>query len=355
MLYYNNRTNFSNSYLICDMIISVKKTIVLENERGMKVTFSPLGASLLDIGLKMKNGHMRNVALRPKALADFASSKGYYGKTIGRYSGRLKDSKLAIDGIEYKILETKRNSGLHGGDHGLSNALFDYEKIGNSQGKGLIFSYQMPHLFDGLPGNLQVFITYLLHDDANLLEIRYQAKSDHDTICNLTNHTYFNLDGRGCILNHELMIAAQKYAEVDEDLMPNKVLLVDEVMDFSQGRKIGTHIAASNFSCITRGYDHPYILDNPSLLIPSAQLTSSNKDLSLNIYSTYPCLVFYSGNYPTSEAMTLTKKMQKHGALALEPQYLPNAINNPFGQTKTGFLKAGSLYQETIIYEFVIR
>ncbi len=321
----------------------------------MKVVLTPLGASILDISLKMKNRRRRIVTLRPKSYADFSSSEAYYGKTIGRYSGRLRNAKLKVNGIEYIVQETGSKNGLHGGDNGLSNATFDYAKFRNSQGKSIIFTHNLSHLVDGLPGNLRVFVTYLLHDNINLLEIRYEAKSSEDTICNLTNHTYFNLDGRGDILNHELMIDARRYAEVDDQIIPERILSVDEVMDFSQDRIIGEHISSKNFSSFTRGYDHPYILENPSLLVPSVRLTSSKKDLSLNIYTTYPCLVFYSGNYPTSKTTTLVTKMKKHGALALEPQYLPNAINNPLGQTKTGFIKAGSLYRETIVYEFIIR
>ncbi|MDD4303827.1 MAG: galactose mutarotase [Bacilli bacterium] len=333
----------------------MKRTIKLINNMGMKVTLSPFGAAILDIVITMKDGCERMVTLRPKSLADFASSSGYYGKTIGRVAGRLEKNRCHIDGGEYTVLETLPNNGLHGGNKGLSNAYFDYINYRDPRGQIAIFSYQIPHLEDGLPGNLQVFVTYLLHLDRNRLEIRYEAKSDADTICNLTNHTYFNLDGQGTILDHELMINATRFAEVDERLIPTRVVDVTPVMDFLRPKRIGDSITARELSGVAQGYDHPYILNESNLQNSSASLTSSNNDLSLNMYTTYPCLVFYSGNYPTNENMIPTKRMPKHGALALEPQYLPNAINNPFGQEKTGLLKAGSLYQESIIYEFIIK
>ena len=333
----------------------MKRTIKLINNMGMKVTLSPFGAAILDIVITMKDGCERMVTLRPKSLADFASSSGYYGKTIGRVAGRLEKNRCHIDEGEYTVLETLPNNGLHGGNKGLSNAYFDYINYRDPRGQIAIFSYQMPHLEDGLPGNLQVFVTYLLHLDRNRLEIRYEAKSDADTICNLTNHTYFNLDGQGTILDHELMINATRFAEVDEQLLPTRVVDVTPVMDFLRPKRIGDSITARELYGVAQGYDHPYVLNESSLQNPSASLTGSKKDLVLNIYTTYPTIVFYSGNYPTDEDMVMIKRMPKHGALALEPQYLPNAINNSLGQEKTGLLKAGSLYQESIIYEFVTK
>lgn len=333
----------------------MKKKFILKNNLGMEVTFSPFGASILDILLIFENGEKRIVTMRPKSLKDFCFSSGYYGKTIGRNAGRLENGKFSIEGSEYQVLEAKPNHGLHGGDRGLSNVLFDYELYSDNQGRGIIFSRQVKRLEDGFPGNLRVFVTYFLHKDEHKLEIRYEAKSDANTICNLTSHTYFNLDGAGEILNHRLHINADKFAEISEHIIPTKIVDVSEVMDFRLDKRIGTHIKSDQLSKAACGYDHPFILNNADLRNPSAILSSTKMDLKLNIYTTYPCLVFYSGNYPTNEEMTLTKTIKKYSALALEPQYLPNAINQCLGQTKTGLLKAGSLYQETIIYEFVTK
>ena len=329
--------------------------IKLTNEKGLAVKLSNFGAAIYDISLLMSDGTTRPLTVHPLDDEAFNHSPGYYGKTIGRNAGRLTNGTFQLNGKEYIVKEAKKNNGLHGGDFGLSYVNFKSVPYSNSNGKGIIFSYLSKHLVDGFPGNLHIFVTYFLFKNENKLEIRYEAKTDADTVCNLTNHVYFNLDGGGSIANHSLMIFANEFVSVDENILPQERQTINSIMDFRVFKKIGTHLNDSSLINISGGYDHPYVFSQVNPKVPQVILKSSSEDLILNIYTSYPTVVFYSGNYPTDEIMNTGKALNKHEALALEPQYLPNAINSPLGQEKTGLYQAGHHYTETITYEFLTK
>jgi len=332
----------------------MSKNIEIENHCGMRVVFSHVGASIRDIFITTADGATRSVTVDPRDDRVFDRSQGYYGKTIGRNAGRIARGDFAIDGEPYHIVAPRKSNGLHGGDEGLSHQVFSSQMQKTADGQSVRFSYVSPHLEGGFPGNLRIAVTYLLSDDRNRLEIKYHATSDRDTMCNLTNHTYFNLEGRGPITNHHLRIRAQRYAEVDASLLPTSIEPVDQVMDFTHGKPVINNLRDPRLQEVAGGYDHPFILDERPVDIPAASLHSEGGDVQLNIYTTYPVLVFYSGNHPLDEMMNHGQKAYKYDALALEAQYLPNAINDPLGQKKTGLLRSGETYDETIIYEFIV-
>lgn len=331
------------------------KTITLTNQSGMVLSLSSFGASIVDITLLLPNGERRTVSVHPQDENDFQLSAGYYGKTIGRTAGRIADGRFSISNQNYQIIEDEIRNGLHGGSHSLAFVNFAHETFKTKQGQGVMFSHIVPHLFDGFPGNLQTKITYFLSDHENRLHITFEAISDCDTLVNLTNHTYFNLDGKGTILNHLLNIPADKYLTVDNKIMPQALKEVVGPTDFRKGRLIGDGIKNNELMTTAGGYDHPFILNNNHGVHPAAILTSSNGDIRLRMYTTYPVVVFYSGNYPTPEIMNTGRVLNKYEALALEPQFLPDAINNAFEQKKTGLLRAGEKYYETIEYCFDVK
>ncbi len=337
------------------MIFVMNYKLTLTNDLGMKVTLSPFGAAILDISLVLLSGEERIVTVRPQNVDDKTFFSDYFGKTIGRNAGRIKDGLFKLNGHQFQIKENKSKHGLHGGEQSLAYARFEHQSFEDSLGKGIVFSYLSPDYESGFPGNMKVSVTYYLHARVNKLEIRYFAKSDADTICNLTNHTYFNLDGKGTILDHKLLIDASIYGEVNHEILPVGISPVNKVMDFRKEKRIGSQITDQTLIACANGYDHPYILDNASLVKCSISLINNAEDVRLNIYSSYPCVVFYSGNYLPSVIVNNGHQLNRYEALALEPQYFPNAINQSFGQEKTGLLKAGVDYQETIIYEFVTK
>lgn len=336
-------------------ITSMIKIDNLTNRLGMSVALSSYGASIVDIFLTLPSGEKRSVTIHPRNMNEFNVSTGYYGKTIGRNAGRIANGRFQINNDYYQVLDNTNHHGLHGGTHGLAFKDFTPALIKNANGQGIVYSFLSTHLLDGFPGNLDIKVSYFLYENENRLSVVYEVISDHDTICNLTNHTYFNLDGKGTILNHTLQIPAHQYLVVNKDIMPVRLEQVTSIMDFSKAKSIGKDILAHELLETAGGYDHPYILDGKSAIHRAAILASSTDDIALRVSTSYPVLVFYSGNYPTDEIMNTGKRLAKYEALALEPQYLPDAINNAYGQTKTGLLKAGQRYHETIDYEFITK
>ena len=333
----------------------MKNQLTLANDLGMKVTFCPIGAAILDILLTLSSGKQRIVTIRPKKVDDKSFLDHYFGKTIGRSAGRIKDGLFTINGHQYQIKGIAHKHGLHGGEQSLAFARFNDQSFEDVNGKGIVFSYLSPYYESGFPGNMNVIVTYYLYKRHNKLEIHYYAKSDADTLCNLTNHAYFNLNGKGTILNHKLFIDSSFYGEINHEIVPVRISPVNECMNFRKEKRIGSQIMDQTLIARANGYDHPYLLDRVSLEKRAISLINEAEDVRLNIFTSYPCVVFYSGNFPTSTIMNNGHHLKKYECLALEPQYLPNAINQSFGQEKTGLLKAGVDYHETIFYEFITK
>ncbi len=323
--------------------------IVLVNELGMEVTLSSYGAGIYDIRLPDKNGELKSIVVRPENYQAYKSSKSYFGKTLGFNAGRLKDSKLFLNDKEY-LVKSPSNDALHGGVNGLSFQYFEnIVKSKNEHEYTVIFRHAAKHLSDDLPGNRKVGVIYTFGRKQNKLSIEYQVETDVNTVANLSNHVYFNLNGGGSILNHELMIKASHYVKLDKKLIGVEVKPVNETMDFRVSKPIGTHINDLEIRKIAQGYDHPWILDEHTLDEPVAIL--KNEEHQVNIYTTYPALVFYSGNY-LPDVPTNNGKITYHECVALEPQCVPNAINNPLGQSETGLLLADESSIHKIIFTF---
>ncbi|HKM11238.1 MAG: aldose epimerase family protein [Bacilli bacterium] len=328
----------------------MSELIKVKNRLGMEVTFSPIGASIFDIKIPTKNGNI-SVTVHPQNVAEFNVSTGHFGKTIGRNAGRIRHGKFVINKQEYQI-GAGESAGLHGGNDGLSFKEFNFAQHTNMFATIIIFSYLSPHLESGFPGNAHIQVTYQIPHLINRIDIVYHAFSNQDTIMNLSNHVYWNLNGDDDILNHLLGIKALKFAEVDECLCPKSICPVSQVMDFRQLHKVGDYIK-NPYLTPTDGYNHPYILNPDEKEVrPVAQLIGDKSHITMTLYSDYPILIFYSGNVASLDITNHHTPFLKHQGLALECQYLPNAMNNAFDQEKTGILPAETNYHQQITYLF---
>ncbi|MCH3976634.1 MAG: galactose mutarotase [Bacilli bacterium] len=326
------------------------RLIRVVNQLGMEVTFASVGAAIFDIRIPDQEGILKNVMVHPASLDDFEVSDAYYGKTIGRNAGRIKDGNFTLDGVHYHV-EAATKDGLHGGIDGLPYRDFAFIERHLADGEAVIFSYFSPDMECGFPGNLSLKVTYKLFAKENRLDVTYSANSDQKTIANFTNHSYWNLNGGGTILNHNLTIRSSLAGKVDKKIYPLGIFPVDEQMDFRMGKVIGKDIAEKDLVAISGGYDHPFVIDNPE---DSSQPVASLKGdfMQMDIYSDYPALVFYSGNYPSREKMNVAAVLGRYEALALECQIFPDAMNEPFGQKETGILEADEEFHHQISYRF---
>ena len=321
-----------------DTLINNKKVrlYVLKNKNNMEAAFTNLGGRLVSLMVLDQNKKLTDVVVGfANAAAYQSSSEPYFGATIGRYGNRIAKGKFKIDGITYQSSLNNGANTLHGGKNGFQYQVWDAEQPNATT---LILSYLSKDMEEGYPGNLKVKVTYSLTDDDEL-KMQYEATTDKNTVVNLTNHAFFNLngEGNGTILNHTLQIYANEYNPVDSTLIPIRI-------EPNQQLKYG------------KGYDHNYILNGTKAMgITHAATVSGDKSgIVMDIYTQEPGLQFYSGNFMQSKnTFKGGAKDDFRTAIALETQHFPDSPNHPnFPSTE---LKVGDVYKTVSIYKFSIK
>ncbi len=281
------------------------------------------------------------VVLGYETVAEYEADDTYKGAVVGRCANRIGGAKFELNG---KIFEIDKNDGgknhLHGGFNGFEKKIWSAEILP----EGLKLSVESPDGEGGYPGNFKAEVIYNL-TDKNSLEIFYSATSDADTLCNLTNHSYFNLDGGGDILNHKIQIFADSYTWANVESVPDgRILSVEGTpMDLRKLKKIGEHIDDDfdelNFG---RGYDHNYCLGKFGEMKKAAYVEGAKSGIKLTVETEMPGIQFYAGNWLND------KKFGKRSGFALESQFYPNAINLP--NFDKPILKAGETFKSKTIY-----
>ena len=328
------------------------KHIVVENESGMRVELSAFGASIYDIEIKNENGIYESMVLKATKLEDFYLNPSYYGKTIGRWAGRIDKAVCQINEKTYNLEINWHNvNSLHGGFDGLSSRVFDYNVVAGDEYVDVEFLLEATD--NVLPGLAKYKITYRVYNNENTILLLLNASCDEDTLMNLTNHAYFNLSGNSkrTILNHKLYLQCDKYTRLNNELITLSIDKVNQIFDFTTKREIGLYIEDESLQNHTsRGYDHCFIkADESNELL--AILEEEENNTQLCIYSSYPSVVFYSGCYPDS--FKVNKEVVtnvKYHSLCLEPQFIPNGIN--MDSVNKAILRKGEEYNHYIRYEF---
>jgi aldose 1-epimerase len=280
-----------------------------------------------------------DVVLGYDTLDDYVKNPRYLGALIGRYANRIAGGKFSLNGVEYQLGQNNGANHLHGGTKGFDKRVWKATETTD----GLHLEYFSRDGEENYPGNLSVAVDYSLSNE-NELRIDYQSTSDKDTIVNLTNHSYFNLAGKGDILGHELTLRADSFTPVSEHLIPTgEILSVDgTTMDFRTTRLIGNG-----------GYDHNFVLNDwkRGMIRSVARLREPNSGRVMEVFTTQPGIQFYSGN--CLDGSLIGKggvRYQKYAGLCLETQHFPDSPNQPnFPST---VLRAGESYTQTTIYKF---
>jgi aldose 1-epimerase len=323
----------------------------LTNKNGMIVKILNYGGTVTDIMAPDKNGKMGNVVLGYDSLAGYLQTGNpYFGCLVGRYANRIANAKFTLDGKEYTLAANNNGNTLHGGLKGFDKVIWKVESHSDSS---LTLFYDSPNGEEGYPGNLQVNVIYQLKPD-NSFTINYRARTNAPTPVNLTNHCYFNLSAGtdSTILDHELMLRADKYTPVNDKLIPTGK--IDDVkggpMDFMSAKKIGKDIAQAPGG---GGFDHNWVLKNSfDWSGPMATLYHVQSGRYMEVYTTEPGIQFYSGNFldGTLKNTRGGAKYVKHAGLCLETQHFPDSPNQPsFPNT---ILKPGETYTQTTVYKF---
>ena len=299
-------------------------THTLSNKNGMSATVTNLGCAIISLKVPDKNGTITDVVLGLDRAEDYATRNGpFFGVVAGRVANRIAGGTFTLNGKTYTLEKNNGNNHLHGGKNGFDKKVWNVEEA--TPGK-IIFTYNSPCGESGYPGNLYARVTYTLTDD-NALRIDYSASTDTITICNLTNHSYFNLSGHNAdnICDHVLEIAADKITAIDAELIPTGefMCVANTPFDFRTPKPIGKDIAAAG------GYDHNYVLRSPDCDKGAACVYSPRTGIRMTVYTNSPGMQFYTGNFLAGKITGKGVAYQKHSGFCMETQIFPDAVNKP--------------------------
>lgn len=332
------------------------KLYTLQKE-SLRVSLTNYGARLVSLNVKDKEGNETDVILGYDTADEFKqNASNFYGAVVGRYGNRIGDASFTLNGETYELEKNDGGNSLHGGANGVYNQVWDVEMVSDTL---ITLVYTSPDGEAGYPGTVTMKVTYSLNSEGGLV-IDYDAGTDKETVLNLTNHAYFNLNGAGdsSILDHELQIDADAITEVNEVLIPTgKNLRVEgTAFDFRKPEAIGARIDADNEQLkIGKGYDHNFELSKKDGFQKVASVYSSKTGIEMQVLTTEPGLQFYSGNFMT-DSDPKGKGGKTYGfrsAFCLETQHYPDAPNQAsFPPT---ILKPGEQYTSKTEYRFFVR
>lgn len=297
-----------------------------------------------------KNGKPTDVCLGYDTVEEYMNNEGYIGALIGRVGNRIGEGKFMLNGKEYNVGLNDNGNSLHGGVKGWNTKIWDDEVVNDTTLKLSIVS---PDGEEGFPGTIKVEVVYTVIKDRGL-KIDYKAVSDKDTVINMTNHAYFNLNGQGNgdILGNTLMIDADAIVPVDEKLIPHgEIMKVQNTcFDFRTEKAIGKDIETDDIVMkYCGGYDVNFCLNGDGY----RKVTVAKGDLSgivMSVYTLEKGIQLYSGNFLKGVKGKGGAVYNKRNGFCLETQNYPNAINCP--EYPSMVLKAGEEYLTTTEYVF---
>lgn len=331
----------------------------LKNQKGMEVSIITYGGIITSLKVPNKAGKSEEVVIGFNSLEQYQKDNPYFGALIGRFGNRIAKGKFTLDGKEYKLAINNEPNALHGGPEGFHRVVWTAEEAKGGDVATLKLKYVAKDMEEGYPGNLTVYVTYTLNKD-NALDVLYEATTDKKTVVNLTQHSYFNLssDFSKPILDHEIMIDADKLVPVDATLIPTGKLtdVTNTPFDFRKPKLVGKEINVNEDQLKKGlGYDHCWVLNNQGKgdrLVASAYYPANGR--LLEVYSDQPGIQFYSGNF-----LDGTLPMRNGGTYAhrtgfcLETQHYPDSPNQKdFPST---VLNPGETYKTKTTFKFSVK
>lgn len=323
----------------------------LTNSAGASVTLSSLGAGINSVVVPDASGKMDNVVLGYRDPASYIADGPCAGKVPGRFANRIAKGHFTIGDKEYTLPINNGPNSLHGGPDGFMNRIWDSRLDGDT----VVFELTSPDGDAGYPGELQAEARYTWSDDCTLT-LRLLAHTDAPTVVNLTNHTYWNLEGEnsGSVLDHTLWLAASHYLPTDDTLIPTGEIAPVEgtPMDFTKFRRLGDDIHA-DFPAITygKGYDNCWMVDDyrPGVLRHIATLNAPHNGRVLEVSTTQPAAQVYAGCWLAgSPENPEGRSYNDYDGVAIECQNAPDAPNKP--QFPSALLLPGQTYDQTITF-----
>lgn len=326
------------------------------NKLGASIEVINLGGIIVSMNLPDRDGNLNDIVLGYDNVTQYLRESPYMGAIVGRYANRIANGKFSINGELYTLDQNNNKNALHGGLEGFDKKLWAATPFETNENAGVKLDLISEDGDQGYPGNLKVEVTYTF-DDQNQLIVNYKATTDKTTVINISQHSYFNLDGHnsGHIEDHEIMINASHFTPIDITLIPTSEIATVEntPMDFRISKPIREDIDA-DFKQLDYGfgYDHNWVLNQNGLAL-AAKVYSPFSGRMMEIYSDQPGIQFYTGNFLDS---TSTGKdnfaYPKRSGFCLETQHFPDSPNHEnFPST---VLNPGEIFESKTAFRFSV-
>lgn len=333
---------------------------VMKNAFGMEVTFTNIGARIVSVMVPDKEGKMTDVVLGFDSIGQYQNIPSDFGSAIGRYANRINQGQITIEGQTIQLPTNNYGHCLHGGPKGWQYRIFSAKQIDPTT---IEFSLFSPDGEMNFPGNVKAKVIYRLTDD-NAIDIQYEATTDAETVINMTNHSYFNLNGDPSqpITDNILYLNADKFTPVDSTFMTTGEIasVFETPMDFTEPTAIGARIDDDNQQLKNgHGYDHNWVLNtNGDVNTLAASVTSPVTGIVLEVYTDQPGIQIYTGNFLDG---TVTGKKgityPRRSAICLETQVYPDSPNKFIQGVEgwpSGYLDLGEVYHHHTIFKFSV-
>lgn len=324
-----------------------------ENKNGVVMEVSDFGATLYSLLVPDKEGNLCDVVLGYDDPLGYEGPAGtFFGATVGRNANRICKGKYTLNGKEYQLDTNNNGNNLHSGLDFYSFRIWDVKETTENS---ITFSLHSPSGDQGYPGALDMDVTYTLTED-NAVQIDYYGVPDQDTIVNMTNHSYFNLNGHasGNVLDQEVWLDADSFTRADETSIPTGEIVPVEgtPMDFRVKKTVGRDIEESYEALVFgKGYDHNWCLNNQGKFAKVAEMSSELSGITMEVYTDLPGVQIYTGNFIFAEVGKGGVVYKQRQGMCFETQYYPDAINHD--NFPSPVCKAGEVYQTRTTYKFV--
>lgn len=325
-----------------------------ENKNGMVMEVSDFGATLYALLVPDKRGNLVDVVLGYDTPEEYMGPSGTgFGATIGRNGNRIGKGTFILNGKTYVLDKNNHGNNLHSGLQYYHYRMWDVKGITENS---ITFSLHSPDGDQGFPGEFNVEVTYTLRED-NAVQIDYFGIPEEDTIVNMTNHSYFNLNGHasGNILEHELWVDADSFTITDKNLIPTGeiVSVKDTPMDFRQRKMVGQDIECEYEPLVfAGGYDHNWCLNNQGEYKKVIEVSSDVSGLTMEVYTDLPGVQIYTGNFLVEESGKQEVVYEHRQGICFETQCYPDAINHE--NFPSPICKAGEVYRTRTTFLFIL-
>jgi aldose 1-epimerase len=331
--------------------------IVLRGAEGFEAGIIPYGAVLHTLHVPDRNGRSDDIVLGHDTFDEYLAQRKFLGATVGRYANRIAGGQFALDGTTIKLDTNNGPNMLHGGNDGFDRKLWRIVEVRETPEPAVVMAYTSVDGERGFPGTVEARVTYRITGPTELA-LTLEATTDRPTVINLTNHSFFNLDGalsESQILDHRIRIVADHFLVTDTTSIPlpgPPHPVADTPFDFRQMHAIGSRIRGDDEQLRRgRGYDHNYCLLEGEGVRLAARVESPRSGRVMELHTNQPGLQFYSGNFLDGTLCGKGERLYRQSdAFCLEPQVWPDTPNRP--DFPSARLDPGRLYRHETVYHF---